>query len=344
VLRIKTFLLVILSSISASALFGAGNTAANFLKIEPGARPAAIGGAYTAVANDASAVYWNAAGLSNLKSSELIVAHNIWFQDIQHSYVAFALPFGSSLSRYPSNSCLGFSATYLNAGSMENRDASGALTGNSFSADDMSVSVAYARNLAAFTGTPLSAGITLKFIKQEIAQYSANSVACDIGMMYPFAAAGIPFNLGLAVMNVGTPVKFISEEYPLPLTLKTGVSFAPFAKSLSLPLMVSLDASFPNDSAANWSLGTEYSVGNMLQLRAGYLSQDSLTRGALMGGSIGSGDESAITRLTGLMAGFGVKIPLSRFSNSTQALNLDYAFVPYGELGDTHRISLGMKW
>jgi hypothetical protein len=328
----------------ATNLYAAGTSAANFLKIAPGARPAAVGEAYTSIANDASAVYWNAAGLSNVKTKEFMLAHNVWFQDVQHSYMAFALPVGSVLSRTPSNACVGFSATYLNAGSMDRRDSAGALTGDSFTANDVSFSLAYARSLRGVIGYPLSAGLTLKFIKQEIAQYSASAAAFDFGAMYPFKAAGIPFNLGLAVQNVGTPVKFIREEYSLPLTYKTGISFAPFARSLALPLLVSFDCDFPNDGEPNWKLGTEYSVGGMLQLRAGYINQDSLTRAALTGGTLGASSDSAVTRLTGLMAGFGVNIPLSHFSGSKEALNLDYAFVPYGELGDTHRISLGMKW
>lgn len=335
-------LAVLLISTQYTGLRAAGTSAANFLKIAPGARPAAIGEAYTSIANDASAVYWNAAGLASVKTREFVLAHNVWFQDIQHSYAAFALPVGSSLSRTPSNACIGIAATYLNAGAMDSRDASGAITGNSFTASDSAFSMAYARNLAGAIGYPLSAGFAVKFVKQEIAQYSASAVAFDFGAMYPFRAAGVPFTFGAAVQNIGTPLKFIREEYPLPLTYKTGLSFAPFAASL--PLLVSVDCSFPNDGDPSWKAGTEYSAGGMLQLRAGYINQDAPTRSALTGGALGASSDSAVTRLTGLMAGFGVNIPLSRYSGSRDALNLDYAFVPYGELGDTHRISLGMKW
>lgn len=339
----KGALLVIISFSSAAYVFSAGTTSANFLKIAPGARPAAIGEAYTAVANDASAIYWNSAGLANLKQKEFVLSHNIWFQDIQHSFVAFAVPLNSTLSRYPSNKCIGISATYLNSGSMERRDANGALSGDSFNANDLSVSCAYGSNLYRAIGYPLSAGLAVKFIRQNIAEYSANSVAFDAGLMYPVKAAGMPLNIGLAVQNVGTPVKFISEAYPLPMTWKAGVSFMPFVKS-ALPLMVSFDASFPNDNEMSWRVGTEYSAGSMLQLRAGYMNQDTMTRSALTGGNLGSSDSSIATRLTGLMAGFGLNIPLNRFSGSGSALSLDYAFVPYGELGNTHRISFGVKW
>ncbi|MFH1368655.1 MAG: PorV/PorQ family protein [Elusimicrobiota bacterium] len=336
--------LILTSSITIASASAAGTTSANFLKIAPGARPAAFGEAYTSIANDASAVYWNSAGLANLKQKEFILSHNVWFQDIQHSFVAFAVPFTSSLSRYPSNKCIGISATYLNAGDMERRDATGSLSGDSFTASDLSISCAYGRNLKQAIGYPLSAGIAIKFIKQSIAEYSANSVAFDAGLMYPFKAVGMPFNFGLAVLNVGTPITFIRESYPLPLTYKAGISFAPLAKSLALPMLVSFDASFPNDGDMSWRIGTEFSAGSVLQLRAGYMNQDTLTRSALTGGKIGLTDNSAVTRLTGLMAGFGINIPMNRFSGPGSMLNLDYAFVPYGELGNTHRISMGVKW
>lgn len=339
---LKGVLIFSLLFLSASA-YPAGETAANFLKIAPGARPAAIGEAYTAVANDASAVYWNAAGLANLKSKEFVLSHNIWFQDIQHSYMAFAVPMNSGLSRVPSNKCIGISATYLNAGIMEGRDTTGSLTGDSFTASDLSISLAYGRNLHSIVGMPLSAGLALKFIKQEISKYSANTVAFDAGLMYPFKAIGVPCNFGAAVLNVGAPVKFIREEYPLPLTYKAGFSFMPFVKSM-LPLLVSVDASFPNDGDMGWRVGTEFAAGSILALRAGYINQDSVTRSALAGGEIGLANDSVASRLTGLMAGFGINIPMGRFSGSDGSLSLDYAFVPYGELGNTHRISLGVKW
>ena len=145
------------------------------------------------------------------------------------------------------------------------------------------------------------------------------------------------------MQNFGTPVKFINESYPLPLTFNTGISFMPLA-AYSLPLGVSLDMSFPNDNTASWRVGTEYIAGQLISLRLGYNSQSDLTKDIITGSSFSKID-SNINLITGFVAGFGINIPLHRgYSGVTNGISLDYAFVPYGELGETHRMSLGIKW
>lgn len=65
---IKFFFLTLFSTItSLYPLYGAGTSSADFLKIAPGAKPSGMGETFTAIADDASAIYWNAAGLSSLK-------------------------------------------------------------------------------------------------------------------------------------------------------------------------------------------------------------------------------------------------------------------------------------
>lgn len=117
----------------------------------------------------------------------------------------------------------------------------------------------------------------------------------------------------------------------------------PLAKSFGLPLMLALDVVMPVDNDMDWRIGTEYRFGQTLALRAGYLNSNRSLQAGSASGPVGSVSDSTLNQLTGFMAGFGVSVPLRRFS-SLNNLNLDYAFVPYGELGNTHRISLGVKW
>lgn len=58
-----------------------------FLKIGIGARAAAMGGAFVAVADDASALYWNAAGIARVDAdkSQLQFNHAIWPADLKFS-------------------------------------------------------------------------------------------------------------------------------------------------------------------------------------------------------------------------------------------------------------------
>jgi len=334
----------LISVLAAAGLWAAGDTSANFLKIPAGARATALGQAYTALADDASAIYWNPAGLSSLKSNEFLISHNIWFQDIQHSYAAVAVPLDANTFPRPfAKNTLGLAVTYLDMGAIERRASNTASPDGSFSANDLAVSLAFSRNILNISGRPLSLGVALKYIRQTIDKYSADSAAADAGLLYPFSIGRVPFRAGAVVQNLGTSEKFIDQSYPLPLTYKAGVSFLPL-EAYRQPLCVSFDVEFPNDNDTSWKLGAEYVAARVISLRLGYASRIADVKDVITGSSFGS-SSSATSAFTGFTAGVGFSIPLSRgSSSSSDRINVDYAFAPYGELGDTHTISLGIKW
>ena len=74
-----------------------GTTAAQFLKIGVGARALAMGGAYSAVSNDATALYWNPAGLSSMKKNEILLDHQDWILDVDLDFIggSYKTPFGT---------------------------------------------------------------------------------------------------------------------------------------------------------------------------------------------------------------------------------------------------------
>ena len=65
----------------------AGISAFQFLKIGVGARGVAMGESYVAVANDASSLYWNPAGMAQMTENEVFVAHTEYVADIRHEYL-----------------------------------------------------------------------------------------------------------------------------------------------------------------------------------------------------------------------------------------------------------------
>ena len=77
--------------LSAQSLTKSGTTAAQFLKIDVGPRAIAMGGAFTATANDISAIYWNPAGLASNLSGEAFFNHTDWFLDIAMEYAGVAI-------------------------------------------------------------------------------------------------------------------------------------------------------------------------------------------------------------------------------------------------------------
>src|ERR1700677_5345550 len=67
-----------------------GTTTADFLKINQGAIPAAMGGVYTAMGNDVYSVSYNPAGLSYIRASQLVLMHLDSLAGIEYEYMTFA--------------------------------------------------------------------------------------------------------------------------------------------------------------------------------------------------------------------------------------------------------------
>lgn len=334
---ITIIILIIIISLPAIFLFaaGPGTSAANFLKLGVGARAVGMGESFAAVADDVTSVYWNPAGLSRIKGTELHVSHNIWFQDINYEFVGVGIPLGKRtdnesaipFSGVGSKGVFAVSANYLYLDGIERRSGNTAEPEGEFGANDLAVTLTYAGALNFLPISNLNGGINIKTIRQQIDNKRAQAYAADFG----FQLRTGQIVSGFAVQNIGTKMKFLHESYPLPLNYKFGIAWQP----LGTVLNIALDINKPIDNKLNYHIGTEYWVGQVIALRTGYLHRDLVQKNALTGKGFGTNNNSELIGLTGLMAGAGFRI---------LGYGLDYAFVPYGELGNTHRVSLNMKF
>ncbi|MBU2572704.1 MAG: PorV/PorQ family protein [Elusimicrobia bacterium] len=291
----------------------ASSSAAQFLKLGFGARALGMGESFVAVQDDISNLYYNPAGLAGRGESgrEILVSHSWHIQDMGLSQLGFA------------NKRFAASFIYFSAGDLEGRDDAGNLTSN-FTAEDYALSAGYGFKLLG-----LDAGANARVIRQRIKTSAANAVAADFGVMHTFGDS--PFKFGASVSNLGTKIKFEDESYPLPLISRVGLS-ANFKNTL--PLIACAGVDFPNDSRGILRLGLEYGGFENLALRAGYKTVSSSNRDAALGRDLGGGS-SGVSSFYGFFMGIGFK-----FRN----VNLDYALLPYGELGNSHRFSVGMKF
>ena len=281
-----TFTLISVGNVYAG---GVGTTAADFLKIGLGARASAVGDAFTALADDGSCLYWNPAGLVQLKNKQLLVSYNSWFAGIKQGYISFTLPLSEEES-------VGVGTNYLDMGAFEGRDEEGTPTG-SFGASDFQLTIGYANKLSDKFMAGLSGGI----LQDTIANDKKNTYLVNAGVLF-FTKKSL--SLGLSVQNIGS--KLSSDN--LPLTLKLGV--ARKMKSLTL----AADISKPIDNEMYYSTGGEWSIRKDLFLRVGYKSNQDIA--------------------SGIAIGIGLK---------REKIDFDYAYVPYGDLGNTHRISIVIK-
>ena len=130
--------------------------------------------------------------------------------------------------------------------------------------------------------------------------------------------------------NLGTEVKFEDESFPLPVVYRAGLAVR---TGRSFPAVLAAEADFPNDSSVMFRTGVEYTGFEIIALRAGYRTAPASQRNAILGK--GFGGSSGLNELYGFFMGLGFDL---------KSMKLDYALLPYGELGSSHRFSVGMRF
>ena len=90
--KISIQVLVPLILLLASNAYTKGEAGAQFLKIGAGARACAMGEAFTGIADDPSAIYWNPAGLTQMNSAQIIAMQNFYLLDMSYQYLGMVLP------------------------------------------------------------------------------------------------------------------------------------------------------------------------------------------------------------------------------------------------------------
>ncbi|MFC1680121.1 PorV/PorQ family protein [Elusimicrobiota bacterium] len=300
---------------------GPGTSAATFLKLGFGARPLAMGEAFVAMADDASAMHYNPGGLALPPSSaslqakreyELLVSHSMHVQDIRLSQMG--------LMKRP----FGFSITHLTLDDIERRTHETAQHDGTFGASDLAMGFSYGRKVGV-----VGVGATAKMVRQTIGEYSASAYALDLGAVHRFHR--YPVSVGASVVNLGTKVTFIEEGYPLPMTWRVGVTYG---MSKNFPHALSLQVDLPRDNGPEVRIGMEYLGFGPFALRAGYRTMSGMQRTAARGTALGS-TASGLSEFYGMFMGAGFR---SRFGS------LDYTLLPYGELGNAHRLSFSMRF
>ena len=293
--------------LTVAVFASSGTTGFTFLQVPTGARAVAMGGAFTAVPGDPLALYWNPAAAANIEKSVLSTSYNSYLLDMQAGFIGWVNP--------RETSTLGVSVNYFYGGSFDRTTMEDPMgTGEEFSTTSMALAGTYARPLS----ETISVGATGRFIYSQIDSYNANGFSVDIGSMYsPAALPG--FTGALVVRNAGIQTKaFYSENDPMPTEMSAGVS----QQLLNGDLLIAADATMPFEGELDASAGVEYLPVSMLAVRAGWSLSAMNTADEAGGGFVDA-------------MGFGMGTRYNQFT-------LDYAFKPVADLGDTHRITLGM--
>lgn len=294
------------SDFSRSAV---GTTGSEFLNVDVGPRGIAMGGAYSAITADAFSLYWNPAGLSQVPKASFAAMHNEYLAGIKMQYLAYA-------QRLNEASVLGGALRYMDVGPIDGADINGNPTA-SFRPRNYVYEAGWGQKINDLSDSErdISLGVSGRFLHSDLIEH-ADGFAGDIGVQARYAEAAMPFQLSFVGQNFGKGQKFDQVRDSLPFRGRFGAALQPNRFSLA-SLELVLPASNQPFLALGGELGLETPGGVTAALRGGYNSL------------IQSG---GVDGLRGLSFGFGVK--LMNFS-------VDYAFVPFGILGDSHRVSVG---
>jgi len=312
-----------------------GTNAADFLQVDVGARAMAMGGAFVAMADDASALYWNPAGLAGMRGSEFIATHTEWLGDLKFDYLGIALNFGGGVA--------GISVTYLSVPDMVVRTLDRQQgTGETFSAADMALGLSYGRAVT----DRFSIGVTGKYIQQRVWHSQATAFALDIGTTFRTDFIG-GLTIGATIYNFGTdmklngrdlrtfvdpdptalgnnsriPVNYELDSFSLPLNFQFGIT-STLVNTRMNRLTFNLDALHPNANKESLNVGGEYGFQERVFLRAGF-------RGLFLDEGEG-----------GLSAGLAVHQQLFQGGIA----KLEYAYRDGGRLGALHVIGFGLTF
>jgi len=339
-MRIKLFLFVLVGlmaagDLRAQAVSKVGTSAAPFLAIEVGGRALAMGGAFVATADDATALYWNPAGLSRLGKTMVTMSHTQWIADIAFDHAGVSIPLSSA-------DAIGLSVTSLSMDEMQVRTIfypEG--TGEYFGSSDLALSGSYSRSLT----DRFSIGFTGKYVQQKLWHMSASAMALDVGVLFTTQLHDL--RLGMSISNFGSKMhlqgidtqvnydvspttagnndKIIAhlqtDNWSMPLIFRVGAALDVINRARHR-LTCAVDAVHPSDNAEYVNVGAEYALYNSIFVRAGYKSlflQDS-EEGVTLGGGL------AYRML------------------STVNLRIDYAYLDFGILNAVHRFSLGFDF
>jgi hypothetical protein len=313
-----------------------GTVGLKFLDIGVGARPLAMGETFVAVADDATSLFWNPAGIAKVERFEAVGGYTSWPADV-HLYS------GGLVYNMPGYGAFGLSFTNLYTGEMnvtspEFPDGNG----GTFTAGDWAAGLTYAR----FLTDRFSFGATFKLVHEELYDYDVNGWAADVGTYYDTGYRSI--RIGMSIMNFGPDLRYeidndddgsidedkidgqdndgdgITDEdpeeaaLPLPLSFRIGLAMDLLDVDVNRVTLLA-ELMHPSDNDERYQFGAEYWYSEMLALRTGYKV---------------NADEGGFT------AGAGVKLT----TEGLGSVSFDYAFTDFGRLDQVHRGSFNISF
>jgi hypothetical protein len=305
---------------SGSLAAGPGTTGADVLKVSLGARPNALGGAYSAMDPDAQSLLYNPAALWSIAGADALFQHYAAFEEVSYELIGYAQPVEDM-------GTVGGALVWRHLPAIDNPGAPDAPV----NAMDMVAAFGAGRLWKEWISSVpplfdrLAVGGAVKIIYSSLREAHAVSAAADMGLTWSAPASfPLPLTAAAALQNAGAPMRFLEQADPLPLCGRFGVSAIPLALERHKAI-VTAEWVVPMDNDMKTSVGAEYTLAGVLSFRAGYRFENA-------------------ENINGPSAGLGISFPAG-----TMRLRLDYSYrmtlwKGYETLDNNHFFSLGARF
>lgn len=324
--RLTSFLALALTTVCAApnAAFAqpvGEATSFAFLRLEPSARAAALGGSYGAhIGDDVNGLFYNPALLNEQMHGALALSYLNHLGGLNAGFAAY----GRHVDRLDATLALGL--RYLSYGTLDGYDELGAETGD-FGASDVALTLGAGRALAS---ERLHVGASVHLIHSSIDTFAASALAADLGVTYAlpaqrFSASASLHNLGGTLSDFGE----LREDLPLDLrvALTKRLRYVPLQLSVTAynlhdPAGLG-DGNTLDDVLGHLAIGAELRPGSAFNIRLGYNHRrhEALKTGDRL-------DTAGVT------AGAGLKVG---------GLRVDYAYASWSSFGKLHQFTVRTK-
>ena len=298
----------------------AGTSSLTFLKIGVGARAVAMSGAYVALADDGSSMYWNPAGIVQSGKNELVLSHMEWLADIKYEFAGYMHQLNSNLG-------LGMYIGFLHLADMPvTTEYHPFGNGEYFSYNDMLVGLAGSLKMT----DKFSFGVSVKYVREALDDLNMDGMMVDFGTYYwtgykTLRVAASMRNFGPEVRPAGTymqrTVNGTSEteyqSFSPPIVFSLGTAMNVFERAHNVVTMA-VQMDHPMDDQEIYVAGLEYGYLDILKLRTGYKANNEENHWSFGGG---------------LLFPFGDYV-----------LQIDYSYSEFNYLTMTQQFTIGFKF
>ncbi|MBW8772758.1 MAG: PorV/PorQ family protein [Gemmatimonadetes bacterium] len=341
-----------------------GATSGEFLLLGAGARGTALGNAYSALATDISALYYNPAGLALMSRPGAMVGSYNYVADTKYSWAGVAFPMAGGARGFRIQlGTFGFSDQPVYT--VDAPDGNGSV----YSVSETFAGATFSQNFS----DRFSAGLTAKFLFDQLGDAQGSAFAVDFGTHFHAMLGQKPIKMAFTVTNLGPgmgysgaalntqatrqqpvgegeipsqdqPATLRTKAFPLPTTFRVSLGYD-LMSSTSNRLSLIGEFNQPNNNRAGFSMGGEYAIN-----RIGGTSFGGALRGSYSYAAANNGTDEGLSGLVatsisdkaalqGLAAGGGLNYNSGNFN-----LGFDYAFKYMGALGPTNFFSVTLGW